>query len=271
MNNKKKPSTAEKIGRIALGTGKIAISELIEKATKEINAGKEKVRVSYPVRPENESRVKFVKKVRPAKTYVNANRNVSIWESFSNKKENIGKHSIPFIEPSNDGLVSFSLLLAPVAFLLGLIYALNIYRNQFGLFFLLLIYILFVAIPGSYLGLSAVIATGKTAIYGGKETLRFFVEVIHVFIRGLWELIFLAVTNIWTFIFRYWAFSLTYLISCSILFFGVNAVWSDIEVNNILSFSFIFLILLPALFPASIAHRQWVIHDYKKKYKSKSE
>lgn len=269
MNNKKKPSTAEKIGRIALGTSKVAISELIEKATREINLGKEKIHVNYPEKPKDQSKFNFVKKVRPAKTYVNANRNVSIWESLTNKKENVGKHGIPFIEPSNDGLVSFSLLIAPVAFLLGLLYALDIYTSKFGLFFILLIYILFVAIPGSYLGISAILATGKTAIYGGKETIRLLLEIVYLFLRGLWELIFLTVTNIWTMVFKYWAFTTSYLVSCSILYIIVNSVWPTINLDNIFSFSFIFLILLPALFPASIIHRQWVIYEFKKTYENK--
>ena len=118
MTDKKDESTSKKIGKFLSKTvfdaSKIAYDKTRKIAKEELFGSEdiEKIQVKRPERPSNTGRVKFVSSMKPMKTYSQGMRTVDFF------KRNPEKDSLM---PSIDGLVSFSVLLAPFALLLGLL------------------------------------------------------------------------------------------------------------------------------------------------------
>lgn len=264
--NEKKESATKKLGRFlgkkAVDAGHI-IDREIRKAGKiardefkEFDVGN--IVVKPTERPKNESVVHFTRRARPTKTYTQANRTVQFFSRNPDKKE---------MNPGIDGLVSFSILIAPFALLIG---ALIIFTdfNEILAIILLFLYAILIAIPGAYLGLDAIFAGARSVIKGGTTTaiaiFRGFFEFISLMIQGIAELFLLVINGLFGFAkgaFDTLADYIVFVGVYTLFAIGIYFFLQFLEINQISS-SFIvlgFLVLLPALLPASIAHRYWLL------------
>lgn len=229
--------------------GKIAREEF-----KEFDIGN--VVVEPLKRHKNEGRVQFTTRARPMKTYTQANRTVQFFTRNPDKSE---------INPGIDGLVSFSILIAPMAALLGFLIIATNFDELFALI-LLLLYTILIAIPGAYLGLDSIIAGANLAIKGGTATAiavgRGFVEFVYLMLLGFWELLVLALDGLFGFTKGAFETISDYVAFIAVYITFVGGIWFLIQVLSIQIDSLIvlsFIVILPALLPASIAHRYWFL------------
>ncbi len=273
--NEKKESASKKLGRF-LGKKAVEAGNIINREiTKAGRIAREEFKdfdignvVVEPIKrhSKEESRVQFTRRVRPMKTYTQANRTVQFFSRNPDKK---------VMNPGIDGMVSFSILITPVALLLGIL-IIFLDFNVLLAMILFFLYILLVAIPGAYLGLDAIFAGARSVIMGGTTTIvaiiRGFFEFCYLMIRGLGELALLVFSGMFGFLrgafdtfADYVVFAIVYILSAG----GLWALSLLIDLPRIIQdtprlagYEIIvlgFIILLPALLPASIAHRYWLI------------
>ncbi|MHA1971801.1 MAG: hypothetical protein ACTSW1_02340 [Candidatus Hodarchaeales archaeon] len=261
---KDKDSTTKKIGRF-LGKSAVEAGRIFDREIRK--AGKiardefkdldiTNIIVEPIKRPKNESRIEFTRKRRPTKTYAQANRTVQYFTRNPDKKE---------LNPGIDGLVSFSILIAPFAALIGLMMLFLDFPKSLAVL-LLILYTLIVAVPGAYLGLDSIVAGMRSVVIGGTTTimaiLRGLGEFMFLIFQGFIELAILFINGLFGFakgafdtIADYIAFILVYIVftfGIWLLLSNLNITSDDIIINA-------FIILLPALLPASIAHRYWFL------------
>lgn len=265
--NEKKESTSKKLGRF-LGKKAVDAGNIINREiTKAGKVAREEFKdfdignvVVEPIKRHRneESRVQFTRRVRPTKTYMQANRTVQFFSRNPDKK---------VMNPGIDGMVSFSILVVPIAFILGIL-MLFFDFNEVLAVLLFFLYMLFVAIPGAYLGLDAIFAGARSVVMGGTATVvaifRGFLEFCYLMIRGLGELALLIFSGMFGFlrgafdtVSDYIVFGIVYILSAGVLWFLLITVFPDLANRSIIVVGFI--ILLPALLPASIAHRYWLL------------
>ncbi|MHA2225538.1 MAG: hypothetical protein ACXAC8_10065 [Candidatus Hodarchaeales archaeon] len=263
-HNSEKESATKKLGRF-LGKKVVDAGHIIDKEIrkagkiardefKEFDIGN--IVVEPIKKPKGESRVQFTRRVRPTKTYAQANRTVQFFSHNPEKKD---------MNPGIDGLVSFSILVAPFTLLIG---ALILFTNfdEFLAVLLFFFYVLFIAIPGAYLGLDAIFAGARSVIVGGKTTVvaifKGFLEFISLMVRGIMELLILVTNGLFGFLrgafdtlADYVVFAVVYVISAGGLWILLLNLQLELKTLVVLSF----IVLLPALLPASIAHRYWLL------------
>ena len=256
----KEESTTKKLGRF-FGKKVVEAGNIINREMKK--AGKiardeikdvdfSNVVIKPTQRPKNESYVNFTKRTRPTKTYTQANRTIQFFSRNPDKKE---------MNPGIDGLVSFSILMTPFAVLIGLSIYFKI-LNEFLALFLLLMYMIFIAIPGAYLGLDSIFAGARSVIMGGASVFRGFLEFLRLLIQGIIELGIVMINGLFGFardafetVADYVVFIVVYILfSGSIWIFLLSL---NLELETLMLFGL--LVLIPALLPASIAHRYWLI------------
>ncbi len=207
-------------------------------------------------KPKNESRIEFTRRARPTKTYTQANRTVQFFSRNPDERE---------MNPGIDGLVSFSILIAPFAVLLGFLILFTDF-NEILAIMLFLIYLLLVAIPGAYLGLDSILAGARSVIMGGTTTfiaiIRGIFEFFYLLIRGFAELFIIIFNNLFGFLkgafdtfADYLVFTIVYIISAGAIWLFLSTI--QLETTSIIVLGFI--VLLPALLPASVAHRFWML------------
>lgn len=229
--------------------GKIARDEF-----KDLDIGN--IVVEPSKRPKNESRVQFTRRARPTKTYAQANRTIQFFARNPEKKE---------MNPGIDGLVSFSILIAPVALIIG-IFILFFDLNELLAIFILFLYSILIAIPGAYLGLDSIFAGARSVIVGGTTTViaifRGFFEFFSLMVQGIAELFILLMNGLFGFAKGAFNTLADYIIFLAVYAIFAGGIWLLIQFLNIEITSFVilgFIVLLPALLPASIAHRYWLI------------
>lgn len=276
---------------------KLAVGIMAIKAADELT----KLVVKRPQRPEEESRREFTVKEKPTRTFARAARAVQYWQTnpdkfnkrpqsydsktaetkenwFNRKKKdfigtNVSEANIksagstsPPITPGLDGIFSFIILLAPVAFVLGIInYYVHI--SDLLIIWILAIYIIFIAIPGSYLGLDAMRAGTIMLLRESQSTIKIGIKsiwmAIKLFFQAIIELIIITVNFIINNIQDYWVLVLTYLVSIGILFFIIQAILANTTLSLLTLFM---LVVIPAMFPAVIFHRWWILYRFNKNY-----
>ncbi|MFX0149444.1 MAG: hypothetical protein ACFFAJ_01565, partial [Candidatus Hodarchaeota archaeon] len=214
--------------------------------------------VEPPKKPKNESTIHFTRRTRPTRTYAHANRTIQFFARNPEKKE---------MNPGIDGLVSFSILIVPFAVLLGLL-IIFINLNEILAIFLLFLYLILVAIPGAYLGIDSILAGARSVIKGGTATavaiIRGFGEFLYLMLQGMAELFLLFVNAFFGFAKGAFETLSDYIVFIGVYIIFAGGIWflvitllpSDFEISLILLG---FIVLLPALLPASIAHRYWLI------------
>lgn len=264
--SKEKESTTKKLGRL-LGKKVVDAGNIIDKEIRK--AGKiakdefkefdiTNITVTPPEKPKGESIVHFTRRARPTKTYTQANRTVQFFSRNPNKKE---------MNPGIDGLVSFSILIVPFAVFIGALIIFEILDELLAIF-LLFLYAILIAIPGAYLGLDAIFAGARSVIKGGTTTLiamfRGFGEFISLMLQGIAELCILLVNGLFGFAKGAFDTFSDYVVFIGVYTFFAVGIYFFLQVINInqITSSFIilgFLVLLPALLPASIAHRYWLL------------
>ncbi|MHA2243597.1 MAG: hypothetical protein ACXADY_01380 [Candidatus Hodarchaeales archaeon] len=264
--NEKKESTTKKLGRIigkkAVDAGHIIDREIRKAGKVARDEFKEfditNIVVEPSKRPKNESIVHFTRRTRPTKTYTQANRTVQFFSRNPERKE---------MNPGIDGLVSFSILIVPFAILIGALIIFEI-LDEFLALLLLFLYAILIAIPGAYLGLDSILAGARSVIKGGTTTIiavfRGFVEFLSLMLQGIVELFLLVINGLFG-----WIRGAFNTLADYIVFIGVYTLFSVsiyfflqlLSINQISSSPVVlgFLVLLPALLPASIAHRYWLI------------
>ncbi len=274
--SEKKESTSKKLGRF-LGKKVVEAGSIINREiTKAGKVAREEFKdfdignvVVEPIKrhTKEESRVQFTRRVRPTKTYTQANRTVQFFSRNPEKK---------VMNPGIDGMVSFSILIVPIALFLGIL-ILFFSFNEILAVLLLFLYMILVAIPGAYLGLDSIIAGARSVIKGGTTTMvavsRGFVEFCYLMIRGLGELALLVFSEMFGFLKEafvtfsdYVVFSVVYIISAGGIGLIMLNLPLELETKSIIVLGFV--ILLPALLPASIAHRYWLIWKLNQQTKS---
>lgn len=274
--SEKKESTSKKLGRF-LGKKVVEAGSIINREiTKAGKVAREEFKdfdignvVVEPIKrhTKEESRVQFTRRVRPTKTYTQANRTVQFFSRNPEKK---------VMNPGIDGMVSFSILIVPIALILGIL-ILFFSFNEILAVLLLFLYMILVAIPGAYLGLDSIIAGARSVIKGGTTTMvavsRGFVEFCYLMIRGLGELALLVFSEMFGFLKEafvtfsdYVVFSVVYIISAGGIGLIMLNLPLELETKSIIVLGFV--ILLPALLPASIAHRYWLIWKLNQQTKS---
>ncbi|MFX0123433.1 MAG: hypothetical protein ACFFAE_07310 [Candidatus Hodarchaeota archaeon] len=264
--SKEKESTTKKIGRFlgkkAVDAGYIIDRELRKAGKIARDEFKEfditNVTVEPPKKPKGESIVHFTRRARPTKTYTQANRTVQFFSRNPDKKE---------MNPGIDGLVSFSILIVPFAVLIGALIIIELLDEPLAIL-LLILYAILIAIPGAYLGLDAIFVGARSVIKGGTATLiaifRGFIEFISLMIQGITELCLLSLNGLFGFAkgaFNTLADYVVFIGVYTLFAVGIYFLLQVIEINQITN-SFIILgllVLLPALLPASIAHRYWLL------------
>jgi len=256
-NKKKIKSSASDLAKSAIDASKIIVGAVAVKAADEIVK-----HLNYPERPKNQSRREFARKRKPTKTYTQAARWLKQEKNQLNR--NIQQNDTTILRPGIDGLISFSILLAPFTIFLGLLFISGV--EEIFLIIILTLYVLLIAIPGSYLGLDAIFYGGKTFVAEGGRT---FWAMIVIFWRGLVELFYIF-TNLITQIFRetfreaqeYWVFTFVYIGSALSLWVFFSQVISFSSITAIILF-----VVIPALLPASLLHGLWTNYLWKKKIK----
>ena len=265
MSNEKE-STTKKLGRL-LGKKVVDAGHVIDREIRK--AGKiardefkefdiTNVTVEPPKKPKGESIVHFTRRARPTKTYTQANRTVQFFSRNPEKKE---------MMPGIDGLVSFSILIVPFALLIGVLIVFTNFDELLAVI-LLFLYTILIAIPGAYLGLDSIFDGARSVIKGGATTLvaffRGFFEFISLMVQGFVELCLLVLNGLLGFAkgaFNTLADYIVFIGVYTLFAIGIYFLLQAIEINQITD-SFIilgFLVLLPALLPASIAHRYWLL------------
>ncbi|MHA2203068.1 MAG: hypothetical protein ACW991_05215 [Candidatus Hodarchaeales archaeon] len=264
--SKEKESTTKKLGRL-LGKKVVDAGHIIDKEIRK--AGKiardefkefdiSNVTVEPSKKPKGESIVHFTRRARPTKTYTQANRTVQFFSRNPDKKE---------MNPGIDGLVSFSILIAPFALLIGILIIFTDFSEVVAVI-LLFLYAILIAIPGAYLGLDSIFEGARSVLKGGAATIvvifRGFVEFVSLMLQGFAELCLIVLNGL--FGFAKGAFN---TLADYIVFIGVYALFSFgmyMLVTYILPVDYAispvllgFIVLLPALLPASIAHRYWLL------------
>lgn len=273
--SEKKESTSKKLGRF-LGKKAVEAGSIINREiTKAGKVAREEFKdfdignvVVEPIKrhTKEESRVQFTRRVRPTKTFTQANRTVQFFSRNPEKK---------VMNPGIDGMVSFSILIVPIALILGILILFNF--NEILAVLLLFLYMIFIAIPGAYLGLDSILAGARSVIKGGTTTMvavsRGFVEFCYLMIRGLGELALLVFSGMFGFLKEafvtfsdYVVFSVVYIISVGGIGLIMLNLPLELETESIIVLGFV--ILLPALLPASIAHRYWLIWKLNQQTKS---
>ncbi len=251
-NDKKRPdkkiSMKKKIGLMALDATKIIATEAsryaIDNIKQAIKKG-EKVEVKPPSKPTNQSTFQFVRQVRPVKTYTQARRTV----------EYVEKHpEATTIKPGLDGLVSFSLLLVPAAFILGIM-LLQGWIGETAAFFLLLLYVLLVAIPGGYLGIDGLAAGAKGILDGFLLFFKTIWELAILTISGLGSLLFGFARGAFDVLEDYIGFVSVFLLSSVGLYFLLESIFPGKIASS--PFLLTLMVIFPALFPAALVHRQY--------------
>ena len=243
---KKAVEAGNVINREMRKAGKIARDELSD-----IDFGNVVVKPSQ--KPQNESYVRFTRRERPTKTYTQAHRTIQFFSKNPEKKE---------MNPGIDGLVSFSILMTPIALLIGIL-ILFTNLDEFVALFILFLYTLFIAIPGAYLGLDSILAGARSVILGGASVFRGFLEFIKLIFQGVIELGILLLNSMFGFLkgaFDTVADYVVFIIVYAIFAGGIWAILLTLQLE--LGTGFVVLglmVLIPALLPASIAHRYWLI------------
>ncbi|MFW9927985.1 MAG: hypothetical protein ACFFD1_01180 [Candidatus Thorarchaeota archaeon] len=284
LDDDEKDNRKEKGGKLnkAIDASKILVGALAVKAADELT----KVVINYPKKPKNVTTREFTK-TKPTKTFTEAARTVHYWEKnpdsipvnnkdveqeswfdktkrdFFKPKSQSSQHP-PNIIPGIDGLVSFAILLVPFTLILGLLRLMIGDGLDILLLWFLLIYILFVAIPGAYLGLDAIRDGTRSLLVNSGATIKFGIKaifyMIKIFIQGILELFILAFNIFYENIVDYWIFILSYVASAIGLFLIFNTLFPD----KITLFLLFMLVLIPALLPAAIFHRSWILYRFKK-------
>ncbi|OLS25938.1 MAG: hypothetical protein HeimC3_12120 [Candidatus Heimdallarchaeota archaeon LC_3] len=280
-SNKDDEKKSSRSFKKAIDASKVLVGALAIKAADEIS----KIVVNPPKKPKNVTRREYTKS-KPTKTFTQAARAVKFWgenpsyfpktnsyqtESAEDKKDRgffyspdrQYKKPPPSVVPGLDGLVSFSILLVPFAILLGIINQIFVgILIDILLWFLLLIYILFIAVPGAYLGLDAIRDGAKELLASSGATIKFGLKgifyMIKIFFQGLAEIFLLFFSAFFENVLDYWIFVSTYIISLIILYFTITAIFGV----NLGLFTIMMLILIPALLPAAILHRYWLLFRF---------
>ena len=280
-----------------IDASKLAVGIMAVKAADELA----KLIVKRPQRPQNESRREFTVKEKPTRTFTQAARAVQYWQTnpekfnqrpqnystgqtttsgnwFNRKKKDFlgtetsqtqtkfSHNDNPPISPGLDGIFSFIILLAPVAFVLGIIYY-YLHVNDLLILWILGIYILFIAIPGSYLGLDAMRAGTIMLLRESQSTIKFGIKsiwlTIKLFFQAIAELVIIASNFVLNNIQDYWVLVLSYCISVVLLFY----IMQMILVSTTLSLlALVMLVVIPAMFPAVLFHRWWILYRFNKNY-----
>ncbi len=265
----KEESTTKKLGRF-FGKKVVEAGNIINREMKK--AGKiardelsdvdfSNVVIKPSQRPKNESYVNFTKRTRPTKTYTQANRTIQFFSRNPEKKE---------MNPGIDGLVSFSILMTPFAVLIGLlIYLINL--DEFLALILLFMYTIFIAIPGAYLGVDSIFAGARSVIMGGASVFRGFLEFMKLLFQGIIELGILMLNGLFGFAKDAFETVADYVIFIVVYALFSGSIWIillslNLELETLLLFGL--LVLIPALLPASIAHRYWLIWKLGREAKS---
>ncbi len=264
--SEKKDSATKKLGKF-LGKKVVDAGNIIDREIrkagkvardefKEFDVGN--IVVEPTKKPKGESIVRFTRRARPTKTYTQANRTVQFFSRNPEKKE---------MNPGIDGLVSFSILIVPFAILIGFLIITNII-DEIVAIVLLFFYAILIAIPGAYLGLDSIVAGARSVIKGGTTTLvaiiRGFAEFMYLMLQGIAELFLLVINGLFGFAkgaFDTLADYVIFIGVYSIFAIGIYFVLQFLNISQISGSIIIlgFLVLLPALLPASIAHRYWLI------------
>ncbi|MFW9994998.1 MAG: hypothetical protein ACFFD4_23355 [Candidatus Odinarchaeota archaeon] len=294
-DKKQKKKGTESLGRLAIDASKTIASATARAAGRKVwdeaknlkNMTVEEIKKTpvlknvtvnkeeFREKPEDWKRREFYVKAKPARSYTQTVRTVHEAFRAPERKEE-KKPRDPAITPGMDGLLSFSLLLAPFAIFLGILYALFAVPETV-LIVLFILYLLLIAIPGAYLGVDAIFYGARYTIVGGVETARFFgaalVEFMKLLVLGLWELFMFFVTGLFGFMRgafnsfeSWWAFAFAYVVSALVLFFGFIYLFPQLGIEISL-IKVGLLVLLPSLLPASLAHRQWSLYRYRRDYR----
>ena len=258
--NDKKESTTKKLGRF-FGKKAVEAGNLINREMRK--AGKiardeisdvdfSNIVVKPSSRPDNESRVHFTRRARPTKTYAQANRTVQYFSRNPQEKE---------MNPGIDGLVSFSILITPVAIIIGALILFTDLNEIFALF-LLTMYTLFIAIPGAYLGLDSIFAGARSVIMGGASVFRGILEFIILLIQGIIELGILLLNSLFGFVKGAFDTVADYVVFLIVYIIFAGSIWAlliylELDLAKIIVLGL--MVLIPALLPASIAHRYWLL------------
>lgn len=267
--NDKDESTTKKLGRF-FGKKAVEAGNLINREVKK--AGKiardeisdidfSNIVVKPSERPNNESRVHFTRRARPTKTYAQANRTVQYFSRNPEEKE---------MNPGIDGLVSFSILITPIAVLIGYLILFTELNEVFALF-ILGMYTLFIAIPGAYLGLDSILAGARSVIMGGASVFRGFLEFIRLLFQGIIELGILMLNSLFGFVKGAFETVADYVVFLIVYIIFAGSIWAFLLYLNLDLAKVIVLglmVLIPALLPASIAHRYWLIWKINRKTSS---
>ncbi|MCK4849116.1 MAG: hypothetical protein KAT16_08835 [Candidatus Heimdallarchaeota archaeon] len=258
--NDKEESTTKKLGRF-LGKKAVEAGNIVNREMKK--AGKiardeisdvdfSNIVVKPSKRPNNESRVQFTRRARPTKTYAQANRTVQYFSRNPKEKE---------MDPGIDGLVSFSILITPMAVLIGYLILFTDLNEVLALF-ILAMYTLFIAIPGAYLGLDSIFAGARSVITGGASVFRGFLEFIILMIQGVIELGILLLNSLFGFVKGAFETVADYVVFLIVYIIFAGSIWAfllylQLDLEKIIVLGL--MVLIPALLPASIAHRYWLI------------
>ncbi len=244
----KKMSMKKKIGLLALDATKVIATEAgryaLDNIKQAIQRG-EKVEVRPPEKPKNQSTFQFVRNVRPVKTYTQARRTVEFVEKHPEAN---------MVKPGLDGLVSFSLLLVPAALILGLM-LLQDWIDETIAFFLLVLYVLFVAIPGGYLGIDGLAAGAKGVLDGFLLFFKTLWELGILTLSGLVALLFGFAKGAFNVLEDYIGFLSVFILSAVGLYFLFEYLFPG-KVSSSL-FLLLLMVIFPALFPAALIHRQY--------------
>ena len=261
----KEESTTKKLGRF-LGKKVVEAGNIIDREMKK--AGKVareelsdvdfgNIVVKPSKRPKDESRVHFTRRARPTKTFTQASRTVQFFSQNPDKRE---------MNPGYDGLVSFSILLTPFAVIIGLLILFANLDELLAIFFLLL-YTIFVAIPGAYLGLDSIFAGARSVLIGGASVFRGFLEFIRILIQGVIELCILFLNSLFGFAKDAFETVSDYIVFIVVYAIFAGGIWAillyltqvipELDLTRVIILGL--MVLIPALLPASIAHRYWLI------------
>ncbi len=258
--NDKGESTTKKLGRF-FGKKVVDAGNVINREMKK--AGKiardemsdvdfSNIVVKPSKRPNNESRVQFTRRARPTKTYAQANRTVQFFSRNPKEEE---------MNPGIDGLVSFSILITPIAILIGILILFTDLNEVFALF-ILAMYTFFIAIPGAYLGLDSIFAGARSVIMGGASVFRGFLEFIKLMIQGIIELVILLLNSLFGFVKGAFDTVADYVVFLIVYIIFAGSIWAlllylQLDLAKMIVLGL--MVLIPALLPASIAHRYWLI------------
>ena len=256
----KEESATKKLGRF-LGKKAVEASKILDREMKkagkiareeisDIDFGNIVVKPSQ--RPKDESRVNFTRRARPTKTFTQASRTVQFFSQNPDKKE---------MNPGIDGMVSFSILLTPFALLIGLLILFAGLDEVLGLFFLF-IYTIFIAIPGAYLGIDSILAGARSVLIGGASVFRGFLEFLKLLIQGVIELFILFLNSLFGFAKDAFDTVADYIVFIIVYAIFAGGIWIillsiDLDLGKVIVLGL--MVLIPALLPASIAHRYWKI------------